>query len=189
MRRAIWIALLPPVLPTALLALLLAAAPPLVPPALAAPQQGAGLALGPEAHSVRTRFGDGSEERYTSAGVGLAGDLQFVVDDRWSLSPFLQLSLERTRGDRDVVASHQAAGFQVRRWWDTAFVAVHAAYYVELLANAGSSSTRYGPGLGAAIGAEPPGRPTWALQLDLPLLLASHTSQVGLRLQVGWRWR
>ncbi len=184
MRRATWIAAL-----AVLLAMLLAGLP--LPPAvaLAAPEQGLGLALGPEAHSVRTQLGDGSEERYTSAGVGLAGDLQFVVDDRWSLSPFLQLSLERTHGDRNVVASHQAAGFQVRRWWDSAFVAVHAAYYVELLATPGSSRTRYGPGLGAAIGAEPSGRPSWALQVDLPLLLATHSTQVGLRLQVGWRWR
>jgi hypothetical protein len=167
-----------------LLLLVLAAAPA----AWAEPRNGFGLEAGPVWHRVSTPGGDGTL-RYESAGLGLVGDAQFVVNERWSLVPLLALTAERTHGDLSATASNGMAAFQLRRWWGDWFVGGHLGYYVELLEQPGSSGTRYGPGAGAALGAERPGGLSWSVQLDLPRKLQVRgETRIALRAQLGWRF-
>jgi len=157
--------------------------------ALAAPGNGFGLAGGPTAHSVRLTFLDGTSQRYTSAGLGVTGDAQFVVNERWSLDSFLSLTLERSHGDVTATLSNGMAGFQVRRWFGQFFMGAHLGEYTELLRDATHAQTVYGPGMGAAVGQERPDGLIWSAQLDLPRkLIAPGEVRVGLLLQVGWRW-
>lgn len=157
-------------------------------PALAAPQNGFGLAGGLVAGSVITGY-RGEPQRYTSAGLSALGDAQFTVNKRWSLVPFLYLTLERPHGDITGTVSNGAAGFQVRRWWGDWFLGGHVGYYVELQERSGYSQTRYGPGVGAVLGKERDDGLIWSVQFDVPnSLLAFNADRLALRVQAGWRW-
>jgi hypothetical protein len=171
---------------TALLTLAVAAASAQA--AAGAPQNGYGLAGGLVLHSAHVIFPSGTEN-YTSGGLSAAGDLQFVVNERWSLNPFLLLSLEQRATPAPATISNGAAGFQLRRWYGTLYLGAHAAYFVELLADATHTQTVYGPGLGFALGGESQDGLTWGAQVDWPRILTVHETRVGLRLHVGWRWR
>jgi hypothetical protein len=157
--------------------------------ATAAPDNGFGLAGGVTAHHVEQRWDGGSNTRYDSAGLSLAGDAQFVASERWSLNPFLQLTLERVHGDLEGAISNGSAGFQLRRWSDTLYLGVHAGYYVELQILHDVNRTRYGPGIGAAIGVEPRDALGWGLQLDLPRVAVLSETRVALSLHLAYRWR
>ena len=39
----------------------------------------------------------------------MMGDAQFVINERWSLDPFLTLTLERSRGDVEATISNGSA--------------------------------------------------------------------------------
>jgi hypothetical protein len=179
MGRAVWIVWL------AGCALLLAAATA-VAAAEPGPHNGFGLAAGLAAHRVPVNPAP-EESTYTSAGASLAGDAQFVVNERWSLNPFLMLSLEHVHGRVDGTASNGAAGFEVRRWASGFYAGLHVGYYVELLNARGNTGTSYGPGLGASFGHESGSGFTWGVQVDAMRGFAA-VIHGGLRLHVGWRW-
>jgi hypothetical protein len=155
---------------------------------LAAPRSGFGLAGGPVAHRTEVLLIDLSTQRYDSAGLTLLGDAQFVVNERWSLNPFLMLSLERASGDIRGTVSYGASGFQVRRWLEGLFVAGHLGYYVELLTDPRHSRTVYGEGLGLALGGERGDGVGWIAQVDLPRVLVHDESRIGLSLLLSLRW-
>jgi hypothetical protein len=156
--------------------------------ARAEPRNGFGLAGGLTAHRARYTFADGSFVPYTSAGLSLGGDAQFAVDERWSLNPYLLLSLERNSGDLAGTIGNGAAGFEVRRWRGPLFLGLRAGYYVQLLSTTRATSTAYGPGLGVSFGGESAEGLTWGAALDVLRLGTFVATHVGLRLHVGWRW-
>lgn len=152
--------------------------------AVAAPHNGFGLQAGLSAHSI------GVPQQYATAGAGLLGEAQFVVNSGWSLAPFLELSVERDPQDALSTYYKGAAGLEVRRWFGGLFLGAHVAYYTSVQQGARATSNAYGPGQGAAIGGERDSGLLWSLQLDTqPSLFARTPDQVALMALVGWRWQ
>ena len=158
----------------------------------AQPANGFGAALGLTANYYA------AAKPYSSAGGGAMGDMQFAVNDRWSLNPYLMLSGEALFGGPTGGASNGIAGFEVRRWWGEGFFGAHLTAHSTYLATRGSSSTLYDPGLGATVGAERADGITYAMVVDLPRILIPvaampivkvNLQQVGLWLLVGYRFR
>ncbi|MBI4082991.1 MAG: hypothetical protein HY423_10310 [Candidatus Lambdaproteobacteria bacterium] len=160
----------------------------LVRPVAAGPANGFGLAGGPVVHSVRTQDRSGTLA-YTSAGVGLFGDAQFTVDDRWSLDPYLALTAERAQGDLSADVSNGMAGFQLRRWAGDRYLAAQVGYHVELRIASGRTSTFYGPSAGIGTGVERESGLTYGATFDALRLFISRDVRLALRIHVGWRWR
>jgi len=113
----------------------------------AAPDNGFGLYLG----GVSSR----DSSLYGNSNGGLVGaDVQFMVNDRWSLNPYLLLGSESTDSSFDLV--HGEGGVQVRYWmtgnW---FLGGEVFEQDSLLKRGGTVGTStYGPGIGVLAGWE-----------------------------------
>jgi hypothetical protein len=160
--------------------------------ASAEPANGFGAALGVTANTYT------GTKPYSSAGGSLAGDMQFAVNDAWSLNPYLMLSGEALFGGATGAASNGVAGFEVRRWWGERFVGAHLAAYTTLIATRDGSSNLYDPGVGATLGVERADGFGYALVADLPRILIPvaglpvvkvNLQQAGFRLHLGFRFR
>jgi hypothetical protein len=161
-------------------------------PASAQPANGFGAALGVAAH-----YYSGTHP-YSSAGGSVAGDMQFAVNDAWSLNPYLMLSGEALFGGNSGGASNGVAGFEVRRWWGERFFGAHLGAYTTFIATRNSSTNLYDPGVGVTLGTERANGFTVALVADLPRILIPvaglpvvkvDLQQAGLRLHLGYRFR
>lgn len=160
--------------------------------ASAQPANGFGAALGVTANAYS------AAKPYSSAGGSLAGDMQFAVNDAWSLNPYLMLSGEELFGGASGGAFNGVAGFEVRRWWGERFFGAHLGAYSALIETKGSSRNYYSPGVGVTLGVERADGVTYALVADLPRswwltdrspVLVVGLQQVGLRLHLGYRFR
>jgi len=160
--------------------------------ASAQPANGFGAALGIAANYYSVT------KPYSSAGGSLAGDMQFAVNDAWSLNPYLMLTGEALFEGATGGASNGVAGFEVRRWWGERFIGAHLAAYSTFIATRGSSRNLYDPGIGITLGVERADGLTYALVADLPRiflpvaafpLVHINEQQAGLRLHVGYRFR
>jgi hypothetical protein len=161
--------------------------------ACAEPREGFGLAIGPvfhHSHEVLDQ-GKGNTLNFNSAGIGLSGDAQFVLDAQWSANPFLQFSVERASGDITNYLGNAQAGLAIRRWSGDWYVAPilelndEQTYQKKVIAR-----STFGPGIGFATGWESPTGLTTALQVDAPQLLnfSANSLHAGVWLTVGYRW-
>jgi hypothetical protein len=158
------------------------------PVAVAEPQGGFGLAGGLALHAGRVPAIGGPGQSYSSGGASLAGDAQFVINERWSLNPYLLLSLERSDAPLSATISNGAAGLELRRWRGGHYLGLRTGAYVELIASSTNVSTAYGPGLGMSLGGEREDGFSWGLSLDLSRVTLVSVNHIGLRLNVGRRW-
>jgi hypothetical protein len=131
--------------------------------ASAEPANGFGAGIGLVANSYDLRHTGIS----SSAGGGLIGDMQFVVNEKWSLNPYFTLSGE-IADQKQTYAMNGVAGFEVRHWWGDQFLGVHLAAYSALVTRPGSSSNYYDPGAGISLGTERASGFGYVLVLDLP---------------------
>lgn len=149
-------------------------------PAAAAPENGVGLLLGGVA---------AQEDTMDSAGLSLGLDAQFAVDDRWSLNPTLLASAEKASSQRKV--SDGMVGLQVRRWFGTAYVGLHAFYHVRVIVRDGTvSNSAYGVAGGLVGGYE--GASGWGGQVQFDALENSGVPSVyrnAVRVHATYRWR
>lgn len=129
------------------------------------------------------------EAGQTSKGFSVGGDAQFVINDAWSLNPYLQVSAERV--SKSVSASDSLAGIHVRRWIGNWFVGGQAFFHARVLIRDGSSeNSTYGPGLGAVGGYEAANGWGTALQFDAleGQFLSSVNQRNAVRLHMTYRW-
>jgi hypothetical protein len=154
--------------------------------AIAGPQNGFGAYAGPVFHEYASRFVSGVVTHYESGGLNVAGDMQFVIDEKWSLNPSLELSAESVSGDITGSASNGVAAFQVRRWFGADFIGLQIGEYVTLLSTGSQSGTKYGAGFGFAAGHEREDGWSYGALVDFPVFTDISTA---IRLHVGYRFR
>ncbi len=155
------------------------------------PQEGFSLAAGGMAHMAHDRFGDGPYRNYDSSGVALYGDAQFVVNQRWSLNPYLLLGLEKAHGDSAQNLGNSSGGLQLRHWWGNGYAGANINYSIEQMLKGGTvQSATFGPGVGLDAGYESPSGLVFGAGLDFPQVLyfngTNHHS--GVWVVLGYRW-
>ena len=162
--------------------------------ARADPQEGFGLAIGPTFHHSHEVINPGSGQttlNFNSAGMGLSGDAQFVLDSQWSANPFVQLSAETASGDTKSHLGNDQAGLAIRRWYGDWYLAPILEISDEQIYTGRTiSRSTFGPGLGVGLGWESPTGLTLGLQLDAPQVLNFNANDLhaGTWLTVGYRW-
>lgn len=151
----------------------------------AAPDNGFGFYLGALSSRDSSLYGN-------SNGGLVAVDAQFVLNERWSLNPYLLLDSESTGHSFDI--ENGEGGLQARYWvGGNTFVAPQFLFHDTLLKQGGTvSSSLYGPGIGAAAGWE--GDNHWSVMLAANVfrLAGAYGSPATTRseamLLVGYRW-
>lgn len=159
--------------------------------AQAAPDNGFGLYVGALSSRDSSLYGN-------SNGGFVQADVQFMVNARWSLNPFLLLGSENTdRSDLDVI--HGEGGLQARYWMtDNWFLGGEVFEQDSLLkislpnrpSTVGTST--YGPGIGVAAGWE--GDSRWSVMLATKYMSLPGTSYSSLSyrsealLLIGYRF-
>ncbi|HEY1774050.1 MAG TPA: hypothetical protein VGH91_12760 [Gammaproteobacteria bacterium] len=151
----------------------------------ATPNNGFGVYLGALSSSDSSLYGN-------SHGGLIAADAQFMVDEHWSLNPYLLLDSESTGQSFDI--NNYEGGLQARYWMggDT-FVAPQFLFHDTLLKKGGTvSSSLYGPGVGLAAGWE--GDSHWSVMLAANIfrLAGAYGSPATTRseamLLIGYHW-
>ena len=159
--------------------------------AQAAPDNGFGLYLGALSSSDSKLYG-------TSTGGLIGADVQFMVNDRWSLNPFLLLGSESTdRNGLDVI--HGEGGLQARYWMtDNWFLGGEVFEQDSLLRQTSTTggstvgTSTYGPGAGVFAGWE--GDSHWSVMLAAKYMSLPGTSYSSLSyrsealLLIGYRF-
>ncbi len=154
-------------------------------------QDGFSLAVGPSAHYANvTVFNQSSRQVYESVGVGVYGDAQFVLDERWSLNPYLQTAWEHSHGQLNTPLLNSEGGLQLRRWYNNFYLGGALNFSSEqVLQHQGIVRADFGPGVSAVFGWENPDGLTYGLQLDAPQSGnggVSHRAAVAV--WCGYRW-
>jgi len=164
-------------------------------PAAAGPVNGLGAMGGLAAHSFRLPQDVGDDLIFSGYGPSVWLDAQFVVNDRWSLVPVLQASLEHTTdmfhvpGNTEGTVFTYSALFQVRFWLGDYYLSPHIGVYQEAFSSYKGQLFQYGSeGGGASVGWE--GGEGWIANaaVDWETPLVNHQIWA-LRAQVGYRWR
>jgi hypothetical protein len=123
----------------------------------------------------------------TSAGLSLAGDAQFAINDRWSLNPILQLSQEQASGAISGTVRNAGIALQLRGWMGAFYAGVHAGLYYRYFEGGFAPASRSTSGGGVAAGWEGSGGWILGAQVDAPEPRVSPVAY-GVRLHVGYRW-
>ena len=148
-------------------------------PVLAGPVSGFGIYLGPIG---------ATEDSFETVGVGFGADAQFVINDSWSLNPFLMSSAER---DTDSTITGTTAdilvGLQLRYWSGNWFAGPQAFFHDKIIIDSGISESLYGPGLGVLAGYEAVSG--WGVESQLDAGMAETEIRYALRLNLTYRWR
>jgi hypothetical protein len=115
--------------------------------AQAAPDNGFGLYLGALSSRDSTLYGN-------SSGGFVQADVQFMVNERWSLNPYLLLGSESTDQSFDIETGE--GGLQARYWTGSSmFLGGQFFFHDSLLKQGGTvGSSIYGPGIGFTAGWE-----------------------------------
>jgi hypothetical protein len=115
--------------------------------AQATPDNGFGLYLGALSSRDSSLYGN-------SNGGFVQADVQFMVDEHWSLNPYLLLGSEST--DRSFDIETGEGGLQARYWMGgSTFLGGQFFFHDSLLKQGGTvSSSLYGPGIGFGAGWE-----------------------------------
>ncbi|MES1981819.1 MAG: hypothetical protein V4443_05015 [Pseudomonadota bacterium] len=147
--------------------------------ASASPQNGIGAYAG-----VISATEAGSASTGLSAGV----DAQFVINDRWSLSPYLLISAERNSASTSVADG--LAGVHVKRWFGDWFAGAQIFEHDRVIyGNGNAQSSAYGLGMGLLAGFEYASG--WGAQVQADLLESSNISSSqrnAVRLHLVYRW-
>lgn len=127
----------------------------------------------------------------TSKGFAVGVDAQFVVNDDWSLNPYLILSSETTDSSLDVLNGE--GGLQARYWIGSWFLGPQFLFHDTLLKQGGTvGQSLYGPAVGFSAGWE--GSNGWSVVLEANALENGTTQSVpknnrsDVLLLVGYRW-
>jgi hypothetical protein len=151
----------------------------------AAPNNGFGVYLGALSSSDSSLYG-------TSHGGFVAVDTQFMVDDHWSLNPYLLLGTETT--DRSFDVETGEGGLQVRYWMGNSIFLGGQLLEHDTLLKLGStvSSSLYGPGIGLAAGWESDSHWSVTLATNVYRLAGAYGSSATTRseamLLIGYHW-
>jgi hypothetical protein len=152
--------------------------------AQAAPDNGFGVYLGPVSSNDSSIYG-------TGRGFGIGVDAQFMVNDSWSLNPYLLISSETTDRSFDVVNGE--GGLQARYWMGPWFVGGQFLFHDMLLKQGGTVSTSdYSGAVGLAAGWESSSR--WSVVLEMNALekgstySSSGNNRSDVLLLVGYHW-
>ena len=153
--------------------------------AQAAPDNGFGLYLGGLSSSDSSLYGN-------SHGGLIAVDTQFIVNDHWSLNPYLLLSDEST--DTTFSLINGEGGLQARYWpTNNWFLSAEFLFHDSLLERGGTvGSSVYGPGLGIGAGWESDSH--WTVMLTVKYMSMPGTSYSSLSyrseamLLIGYHW-
>ncbi|HEY3645204.1 MAG TPA: hypothetical protein VGM16_07685 [Gammaproteobacteria bacterium] len=115
--------------------------------AQAAPDNGFGFYVGALSSQDSSLYGN-------SNGGFLQADVQFMVDEHWSLNPYLLLGSETTDKSFDIETGE--GGLQARYWaGNSVFLGGQFLFHDTLLKQGGTvSSSIYGPGIGLTVGWE-----------------------------------
>ena len=151
----------------------------------AAPNNGFGVYLGALSSSDSSLYGN-------SHGGLVAVDAQFMVDDHWSLNPYLLLDSESTGQSFDI--STGEGGLQARYWMGgSLFIGGQFLFHDTLLKRGGTvSSSLYGPGVGVGAGWESDSHWSVALAANVYRLAGAYGSAATNRseamLLIGYHW-
>ena len=155
--------------------------------ARAAPRNGIGLGVDLTWHSFLLPYAP-TDVEFTSAGLGLTVDAQFVWTDSWSINPALLLSIEKTLyGPEDWDVLSYGTLLQVRYWVGNAFLAGHSGILIEVLRSEVQTLSTRGGVVGVAAGYEPGNGLIFNLQLDWERFEREGTI-LGARFLFGFRW-
>jgi len=155
----------------------------------AAPESGFGVYLG----AVSSK-----DPMINATGHGgvIAVDAQMGVDEHWSLSPYIDLSLENT--DQPYHISNVEGGLQLRYWSGQWFVGGQYLFHDLLVhrtvfQNGTVNGSYAGPALGVAVGWESQSR--WSFVVDADFLEGAGlkwfdggSNRSSVRFMVGYHW-
>ena len=151
------------------------------------PQNGIGLYGGAVWHSFFLP-GTPRDFDFTSAGVSVAADAQFVWNEHLSINPALLFSLEDIReGNREGEVASYSSTLQVRFWRGNGYIGGHIGIYRETIRTARQTLQTGDAGFGAAAGWERDDGLIFNLQYDWERAVTSETIQA-LRAHIGFRW-
>lgn len=153
--------------------------------AQATPENGFGLYAGAIHSNDSSLYG-------TSRGGDVRADMQLMVNQQWSLSPYLDMSFENS--DTIYTVVNGIAGLQARRWFDGGiFIGGQYFFHDLLLRNGGTvQSSSYGPAYGLAAGWE--GDSRWSVLVEWNFLegagfsWSSTYDRNDVRVLVGYHW-
>lgn len=155
--------------------------------AQATPNNGFGVYLGALSSSDSSLYGN-------SHGVLIAADAQFMVDDHWSLNPYLLLDSESS--DQSFNINNGEGGLQARYWMGgNVFLAPQFLFHDTLLQQKQGgtvSGSLYGPGIGLAAGWEADSHWSVMVAANVFRLAGSYGSAATNRseamLLIGYHW-
>lgn len=129
-----------------------------------------------------------TEGNVINRGVSLGVDAQFVINDKWSLNPYLMASAERS--SVSTTASDELIGLQLRRWLGEWFIGVQSIVH-DRLAFAGGQvqNSAYGVSPGFVAGFEAANG--WGTEIQTDLLESTNTPGVwrnAVRWHLTYRW-
>ena len=153
--------------------------------AQAAPDNGFGLYLGGLSSRDSSLYGN-------SNGGFVEADVQFMVNERWSLNPYLLLGSESTDTSFDIETGE--GGLQARYWTDDSlFFGGQFLFHDTLFKGNGTvRSSLYGPGIGFAAGWESESRWSVSFAANVYPLAGSYghsgTTRSEAMLLIGYHW-
>ncbi len=129
-----------------------------------------------------------TENGSTSNGVSLGTDAQFVLNDNWSLNPYLMISAERDSNSRTIADG--LAGLQARRWFGDWFIGGQVFEHDRIVSGNGNvQSSAYGAAAGVLAGVEYANG--WGAEMQTDSFESTNTPGVrrnAVRLHVTYRW-
>jgi len=153
--------------------------------AQAAPDNGFGVYLGAISSRDNALYGN-------SHGGLIGADAQFMVNQTWSLNPYLLLDSESTDQPFDI--NNGEGGLQARYWMAGSwFLGGQFLFHDTLLKQGGTvSRSLYGPGIGVGAGWE--GDSHWSVSLAANVFRlagtygSTATTRSEAMLLIGYRW-
>jgi len=128
-----------------------------------------------------------TENSVGSNGLSLGLDAQFVINDRWSLNPYMLISAERDINSKNV--SDGLVGLPVRRWLGEWFVGAHVFEHDRVFIDNGrATDSAYGLGAGVLAGVEYSNG--WGAEVQTNSeFIRPGIQRHALRLHLTYRWR
>jgi len=170
--------------------------------AQAAPQNGFSLNGGFISSSTTDTYANGTTASYNGGGISIGLDYQFVINENFTISPFLMTSGETVSVNgttlNNVSANHGIFGVQFRYWAGDMYVGGHIGSYSEQIniywAGGTVSGSTSGGGAGLVLGWENPNGGMYVQgQIDSANLNNANpgttTKLTGARLSMGYRWK
>ena len=159
-------------------------------------KNGIGLYGGIVRHKFHRKQDVGEPLDFTSVGINVTGDAQFMINESWSIVPALMFSREKTSnifnvpGNTEGTVTSYNATLQGRLWFGGIFLGAHVGVYqASVKTHTGQVFETGGNGFGVAGGWESEGGFILNIQFDLQERAFDDTEKVSaIRLQAGFRW-